>query len=677
LSLRQQLLLVSLLLLALPWAGCQFVQETENTLQHGQEQALLATSQAVAAVLSGQAGLLYPQPARLDDGDDTRSIYAPSAGAPPIVDGYADGWPVNGERRFGPVGVRARTFGNRLFLLLRVEDPEVVYHDPTRRGPGNGDRLVLRDGKGRNYVIATAAPGAVQARYRSADGRTRWEVRVRGFWQDTVEGYNVELEMPLALLHGRLGFHVIDDSTSAGTSAESWHGNSGPNDREASPWLIYPPAALQAKLSPFAGEDLQLRVIDRSNWIIAQAGEIDGAVADAAVREDATHWLIRAIYRASLSGQPLENTPMMKTVGRFVGRESASALAGVAATEWYRPANQQQKQLRAATPVTAGNAVIGAVVAEQANERYLSLTDAAFSRLLAVSMATIGLATLGMLGYASWLSWRIRGLAAASRDIFGEDGRIRDDFPISRSGDELGDLSRQYAALLNQLREYTDYLRSLSRKLAHELRTPIAVIQSSLDNLQASDADRVYLQRAGDGLERLKRILTAMSEATRLEESIDSNSLESFDLVALCADLFDAYAALYVDRKLTFSCNVDRWPTRGSPELIAQMLDKLMDNARDFSPDGGSIRLAVHGEQELVKILVDNEGPLLPDTMQGQLFDPMVSVREGSDGVHLGLGLHVASLIARFHGGVVSAVNRSDGSGVVFTVSLPRQAIRA
>jgi signal transduction histidine kinase len=289
---------------------------------------------------------------------------------------------------------------------------------------------------------------------------------------------------------------------------------------------------------------------------------------------------------------------------------------------------------------------------------------------------------------------RIRRLSRASSQVINADGSLNDNFPVSHSNDEIGELSRQYAQLLERLRDYTDYLRSLSRKLSHELRTPIAVIQSSLDNLeQQPEAGAVYLQRAREGLSRLGNILTAMSEATRLEESVHSNQAEEFDLVVLCRDLFAAYRGVYSDHSLEFNCELDSWPMLGVPDLIAQMLDKLIDNAASFTPPGGCITMTLRPQGagtlrpqgvggspllgvggSLVELSVANEGPLLPQSMQQQLFDSMVSVRESSDRVHLGLGLHIVRLIVDFHAGSVQAQNLEDGSGVIFRVSFPLRA---
>jgi hypothetical protein len=174
-SLRRQLLLVSLLLLCLPWAGCQFIREMEGAMRHGQEQALLATARAVAAVLGEQEELLYPNPLRrLAPADTARPIYASPAEQVMIVDGYSDGWEeIRSVRLESPPGAapvaltyQAVTRNDLLYLMLRIEDPEVIFHNPGLSAEPNGDRLVLRtwhDGRRQEYVIATSAPGSVRA----------------------------------------------------------------------------------------------------------------------------------------------------------------------------------------------------------------------------------------------------------------------------------------------------------------------------------------------------------------------------------------------------------------------------------------------------------------------------------------------------------------------------------
>jgi two-component system sensor histidine kinase ChvG len=665
-NLRRQLMLVSLLLLALPWAGCQFVREMESTLQYGQQQSLQASARAVATVLADKPELLYPAAARrlaTTPDNSARSLYATASTVPIIVDGYGDGWDAPDHDQFGPVSYRARTRNGRLYLLLQIRDNDVVYHDPKLLDQLSGDRLLLRAEL--DYVIATAAPGPVQARLLRDPGATHpsmgnWESRIRGHWQDTLEGFSIELEMPLSALKGRLGFSLVQVDSSGN---EARFGNLV--GRQPSPWLIYPPRVLQTLVDPFASSALRLNVIDRDHWVIAQAGQPGAGTAD-----NQTPWVLRLLYRAILNSGPPPPQPPTSRYGQKVGGEVERALNGkYAAGRYSLDAAGNQKLIVAAAPIFSEERVIGAVLAEQNSEQYLSLTDQAFSQLLLLSLLAMLISALGLLGYASWLSWRIRQLSRASAEAIGEDGQIHNDFPTSRASDELGELSRQHAELLERLREYTDYLRSLSRKLSHELRTPIAVIQSSLDNLEHSDSDRsVYLPRAREGLARLAGILTSMAEANRLEESLHSNTLEEFDLASLCRDLHAAYQQIYLQHQITLKGADSVIKAHGSADLIAQAMDKLLDNAASFSPADSVIDIELTRHEAELVLSVSNQGPPLPAHMQQQLFDSMVSVREHPGDVHLGLGLHIVRLIMDYHNGRVQAANRTTGDGVQFSL---------
>ena len=96
------------------------------------------------------------------------------------------------------------------------------------------------------------------------------------------------------------------------------------------------------------------------------------------------------------------------------------------------------------------------------------------------------------------------------------------------------------------------------------------------------------------------------------------------------------------------------------------MLDKLVDNAVDFTKDGDTIGVSVSSASGKVMIDVRNPGPPLPEEMRGELFDSMVSVRNDKSDEHLGLGLYIARAITEGHGGQLLASNLDDGSGVEF-----------
>jgi two-component system, OmpR family, sensor histidine kinase ChvG len=679
-NLRRQLILVSILLLSLPWAGCQFIREMEGALREGQEQGLQATAEAVAAVIGARQELIYPDPSRIITRQDNRpSIYALPSEQFISVDGYADGWEdfpeytLSNPDLASPLSLRYRalTRGKSLFLLIKVNDPEVIYHNPGLSREPNGDRLMLRtwqEGRRQEYVIATAAPGSVSARASGRRTRGIDPGRIQGYWQDAQGGYTLEIEIPLSYTGERLGFYVINTSASANAPVEIL-GNISAMETRAPPWLIYSSNALQTALAPFAHNSRKIEISDNQRWRVAELNPS----SDDALDSD-TFWLLRLIYRNVLAEADLPLPPEADIAGKMAGDSVAHALAGNTDKARYRAAGSNTRTLlTAAAPIRHQKRVIGSVVVSESGEQYLSLTDQAFSRLLGYSLLAIGLGALGLLGYASILSLRIRRLSTAASKVIDKDGSIRGQFPRSQTQDEIGELSRQYAALLDRLREYNDYLRTLSHKLSHELRTPIAIIQSSLENLeQQGQEQQVYIDRAQEGLARLRRILEAMSEASQLEESIRSNPQAPLDLVPLMQEVYSAYSAVYRDNPIVLAIKPASAKIVAAPELIIQALDKLMDNAASFSESGAEIALSLAANDEGYTLSVSNSGPTIPVSLENKLFDPMVSQRDsGDEDIHLGLGLHVVRLICEYHRGRVEASNNASPAGVTFGMWFP------
>ena len=359
-----------------------------------------------------------------------------------------------------------------------------------------------------------------------------------------------------------------------------------------------------------------------------------------------------------------------------LGREReayiAAALNGESASEWFRSAETGRAVVAVAKPVWSGSVQTGAVILQQGTEAILSLTNTALGRLVNLTLiATVGVAVV-LLGYASWLSLRIRRLSSAA-EVALDDRTARISLPSAAAGDEVGDLSRSFSNVLQQLRSYNDYLRTLASKLSHELRTPLTIVNSSLENLEhetLSDAAALYTARARDGAVRLKKVLDAMSEATRVEALMQNIDPEAFDLKLTVENATLAYADAWPKRRFRFDTSLDEAPFSGSPELLVQLLDKLIDNAVGFSRSDDEIILSLSAGNAHYEVSVYNPGPSLPDTMREQLFDSMVSVRPDDAGKHLGLGLHIARIIAAGHGGRIGA--RNEAQGVLFTVHLPR-----
>jgi signal transduction histidine kinase len=210
----------------------------------------------------------------------------------------------------------------------------------------------------------------------------------------------------------------------------------------------------------------------------------------------------------------------------------------------------------------------------------------------------------------------------------------------------------------------------MASRLSHELRTPVAIVNSSLDNLlleEQSKDSKQYVDRAKQGITRLSKILSNMSEATRLEQAMQSNEREEFDLGEVLKGCVAGYELAYCHRLFALCTSGTAVTLDGSPELFAQMLDKIIANAVEFSEPNSTITVRLNSHSQGSVLSISNLGCLLPENMQDQLLDSMVSVRQqqSSSQPHLGLGLYIAKIIAEYHEGVLSIGNLKGDAGVI------------
>jgi len=673
-NLRRQLLLVSLLTLVLPWAGCEFIRETESALRQSQQQMLSGTARAVAESLER-----YPEEFPVSPGGNPApadQLYGHRLDTEPFIDGYVNDWSVPPDSlqqirgADGPVRFVLGLHGRYAYFYASVTDREVVYASPSTiavdDGPAYADRVVLVSANppmaSESLMFSAEAPGPVIAWLRSSFGFGP-EPTVQARWQDVVGGYQVEARIPVNLLGTHIGVNVINTSSErdAGIRSTSFSG------QVPGPFVTISPD-LTSLAEKLVQPGTRMLITDRNGWRIAAVGSPDTAVQPS--QGAVSNWL-RIAYKALVEPGTEPAFAEPDPSGRERQPYITAALDGRSSESWFRSLDSGRAIVAVAEPVSSSGRTIGAVVLQQGTDAILSLRNEGLARLMNVTIVATVLVAAALLGYATWLSRRIRRLSlAAERAV--EGTAIRTPLPSADSGDEIGDLSRSFSYVLGQLAEYNDYLRSLASKLSHELRTPLAIVTSSLENLEhegLEDAPAEYTARARDGADRLRRILNAMSEASRVEELMQHADPEEFDLEKVVSPTVDAYRDVYPERRFEFGCSAASTTVRGSPELLIQMLDKLVDNAADFSGKGDLIRISIETGDAGLVLSVHNPGPPLPERMRSQLFDSMVSVRTGGDGKHLGLGLYVAKLIAEGHGGRITAGNAD--AGVRFSVILP------
>ena len=675
-SLRLKLLLLSLLTLTLPLAGYRYARDVEELLRGAEQDALAAMAQTIAASLQGREDLLYrsatgeqfPPPERFD------LIPIPLGGAP-FIDGYVDEWPSasaawkyfeqNGDR----LGILTGVHERMLFVRLDVRDDYVVF-DSANADPLDpesfGDRVWIgfedASGAERQIFLGAASAGPVPARRIEAREYNRQvaveEPRITASWQLTngssarsgsaiyerpAQGYRIELRIPLSMLGSRFGV-LIDDRDQRGATASSY-GTLRGDDLHTQGRLIAASPELARYLAQFLRPDqpgLRISALTPDGSQLAMADSLD-VPSVRGFYDDGRSSFLTLLYRRILD----------------------------------RPEDRQTLEAPATIQDSAQQKTIGTVMVTQSPDRWIAIRDRAVTKLLNFTLITSAIVVLGMFAFAARLGMRLHRLGKASESALTREGLVTT-FPDSQAPDELGDVSRSFSTLMHRLNEYTGYLRTLAGKLAHEIRTPLTIVRSSLDNIETEGgfpvSARPYLERARQGTDRLNAMLVAMGAATRVEEAIQNAERTRFDLVPVIESAVAGYRSAFPERQ--FADVLPRGPMEieGAPDLIVQMLDKLVDNAVDFSPPGATITVRLRFESHHAVLEVENPGPTLPAEARGRLFESLWQSRAGREGAekdvrpHFGLGLYIVKLIAEFHGGHAAAEDLPDASGARFSV---------
>jgi signal transduction histidine kinase len=696
LGLRFTLLVALLPLLALPWIGLRFVERMAEMTRDVQAETQQAAARSLAASLHERHELFgIGDPAQLPRGIQ---LFEPAATAeeasawngivrsplPVQVEGSA---PLQTLRVRMAARVVRDGSGERRFLLLVEADDErlVLPGDLDTSGDGPvvqpGDQLTVLVGGDETLQEATAADQRARAIGSSRVGLPELPQRVPVPLSATADGWRAELELPADT---RLLRVLVVDVDYLGSRSVEARADSGV--------LLLASRADALERAAAARRDQQwsdfLRALDRGigrisvfdagGQLLAQRGEV---LLTPPAAEDWLAGSARLLLSLAVRIDPEEGYG-----GAGARTPVATALAGVPAQAAERlgtGAGMPVWLLSNAHPVWIGGRVAGALLLEDSTVARLSLAQRSLERFTLLAAAALTATALALMSVASLAVSRIARLRRAAERSIDARGRVRGVVPRFRLRDEVDAMAASYNRLLGRLHEHQDYLARLRSRLVHELRTPIMVVRSSLDNLAVEpDPQRTaaYAQRAQAGAARLERIVASMGEASSLEAMLEDIEMEHVDLVALVGSCLEGYRTAYPGTRLRLDADVAAAPCEVAPEAIAQALDKLVGNAVDFATAGSDIVVGIGAARSngvrLWRIRVTNRGPALPAAMADSLFESMVSVRGDSAAApdprgHLGLGLYLVRLIAEFHGGSAQARNVDGGVEVGFTVRAP------
>ncbi len=720
-GLRSKLLLLSSFLFVIPWFGYQYVWEMEKYLRFGQEQTLVGTARALATALHEREKLFNNQASFLPNVEQGKDLYGYKLTQAINLDGLSNDWPDFNQRTHfynqqqqlfasEPLSLNFKAsvgkYNNFLYLFFQVVDNHLIFRGENTRSISKNDYLALSfsdaNDKLNRFIISNKKAGWISA-FALADDDSAIPVpapQIQGHWLATAQGYNVELRVPLDNLGDNIAFAFYDVDKNNG-EAVSAIGSADPSNEESLGTIVVPSPEIERIVKGMRYTNSSIWVVDQHHRVLASAGSLKSASGvwqakeqQPKAEEKNSLWyqfkqqFLLPLYYKVLTKPSTDFIDQLYDAQHLQGSHIVNALSGKATSQWRLTTDKKALVLSAAYPIFINNQVKGAVIVEETTNGIRSLRNRALEKLFTVILAIMSLGALTFILFASRISSRIRQLSNQAELAIDKQGRIIGQMQASNSNDEIGDLSRSFTTAVNRLSEYNHYLENMSSRLSHELRTPIAVVKTSLDNLslletQQAQTDNPYIERAQTGIKTLNLILTNMSEATRLEQMLSSTEKIDFDLQQVVKGCISGYKQIYpaMTFKLDNEGEVPKANTflmHGSPEHIVQLLDKVVSNGVEFSQDNIitiELKKRSHNSAEL---LISNNGILLPEQFSESLFDSMVSLRDENQKVqskhlvpHLGLGLYISRLICQFHQGNISAYNHQKPAGVTVHISLP------
>ena len=367
--------------------------------------------------------------------------------------------------------------------------------------------------------------------------------------------------------------------------------------------------------------------------------------------------------------------------------EVGSAFSGEVATA-VRHSKNAGMVLSVAVPVQRYKQVLGALMLSRGS----SDIDAAVLdvRLDILKMFAVALTITVLLSVylAGTIARPIRLLAAAAERVRGAHHRQHTIPDMAGRDDEIGDLAGALADMTEALWGRIDAIEAFAADVAHEIKNPLTSLQSAVETaarLKDPEQQRKLMAIIQEDVRRLDRLITDISDASRLDAEMSRAETAPVDLRAMLAILVDMHGEGVVSPAAGGGQPRFRLDTADGQELVVegvegrlvQVFSNLMANASSFSPPRGTVTIRAFRDGDLIRVEVDDEGPGVPSGKEEAIFERFYTERPEGEvfGTHSGLGLSISRQIVEAHGGTITAEIRRDeqggSAGTRFTVGLP------
>ncbi len=343
-----------------------------------------------------------------------------------------------------------------------------------------------------------------------------------------------------------------------------------------------------------------------------------------------------------------------------------------------------------ATPIRHDDNVVGVVVVTSSAGEIDQLVRVEREQVLQMFVIAI-IVSIGLsLVLASTIANPLSDLAAAAE--LGRDKNARKMSPnrvripdLTARPDEIGRLSGAMRGMVTALYERIEANEQFAADVAHEIKNPLASLRSAVGTLRVAkreDQRDKLLNVIDHDVRRLDRLVSDISNASRLDSELVKEEEESFNLVKMLGNLTEYLGSEAKAKGVDFISDLPPEPIviQGLEGRLAQVFVNLITNAISFCSEGDAVRVWARKRENRVLVVVEDTGPGIPDQALTKIFKRFYSERpEGQFGEHSGLGLAISKQIVEAHGGVIWAENirptdadiTSEPLGARFVVGLP------
>jgi len=442
-------------------------------------------------------------------------------------------------------------------------------------------------------------------------------------------------------------------------------------------------AETRARLFAFDGD-----LVADSRILLEPGGQVQAETLPPPVSSDEKDSVLNKLFRALdtaymwLPG--IEEYPLYRENVEQHAQDYREAMGALEGETWVarRSMPDGSLVLSVAMPVTRYKQTLGVLMLSKSSDEIDAALFEVRLDILRVFAFTLVITVLVSFYLAGTIARPIRLLARAADRVRKGHHRQHTIPGLRGRDDEIGELAGALNDMTEALWSRMDAIEAFAADVSHEIKNPLTSLKSAVETaarLKDPDQQRKLMAVIQDDVERLDRLISDISDASRLDAELSRAETAPVDLAKMLSTLADIHAHTKGSDAPELTVDVENGLlVSGMEDRLVQVFRNLITNAVSFSPKNGArIDLAAHRDGDGVVATVQDQGPGIPEGKESDIFNRFYTERPESEefGRHSGLGLAISKQIIEAHGGTITAETRRDDTGQAlgarFTVRLP------